>query len=300
MSTTTTFTTHADVPFPPNPNPSKPKLKAPPGSWDTHFHVFGPPDRFPYAESRRYTPPAAPIEHWMKISRAIGIDRGFVVTPNIHDLDPTVTLDAIERSEGRIRGMIRADSKLTTDDMRKLHGRGIRGLRFPFAKFVARTFDVDVFRTNIARMEPLKWVAEFQIDDEGLVRYADEIGKVPLPVIIDQFAGLQPKDGLDTPGFRILLDLMGRPNVYLKMICPDRYLADGNSFAEITAMAKAVIAKAPDRVVWGSDWPHAYVFEPNQMPDDGWLLDCLLDFAPDEAVRRKILVDNPTRLLDFD
>src|ERR1700722_5424664 len=134
LSMSTELTTHLDIPFPPDPNPRKPRMTVPPGSWDTHFHIFGPPNLFPDAESRRYSPPTAPIEHGLSGSSAIGIERGFVVTPSVHDLDPAVTLDAIGRSEGRIRGMIRANANLTASDIKRLHEGGIRGLRFPFAK----------------------------------------------------------------------------------------------------------------------------------------------------------------------
>jgi predicted TIM-barrel fold metal-dependent hydrolase len=296
---TTTHTSHKDIPFPPDPNPKKPRVPVPPGSWDSHFHIFGPPDRFPYADSRRYTPPTAPIEHWLSVSAAIGIERGFVVTPSVHDLDPAVTLDAIARSDGRIRGMIRANSNLTGAEVKRLHSAGIRGLRFPFAKAVRRDFDEKKFHANVATIEAASWIVEFQIDGDMIEQHADLIGSVPLPTVIDEFAGIQPKDGLDQPAFRTLLDLIGKPNIYLKLICPDRFLALGQRYEDFVAMARAVIAKAPDRVIWGSDWPHSYVFEANAMPNDGDLIDMLADFAPDDAVRKKILVDNPTRLFDF-
>lgn len=294
----TMLTTPVDIPFPPDPNPKQPKLKAPPGSWDTHFHIFGPPDRFPYAESRRYTPPTAPIEHWLRISKAIGIDRGFLVTPSVHDLDPAVTLDAIARADGRLRGMVRADARMTKDEVRRLHAGGIRGVRFPFAKVVRRTFDEKAFHATIAVLESTSWVVEFQIDGDALQQHAELIGNVPLPTIIDDFAGVEPKDGLDHPSFRILLDLLAKPNVFLKLICPDRHLAEGSTYEQTVAMARAVVAAAPGRVIWGSDWPHAYVFEANAMPNDGDLLDMLLDFVPDEAMRRTVLVETPNRLFD--
>jgi predicted TIM-barrel fold metal-dependent hydrolase len=291
-------TTHVDIPFPPDPNPKKPRMVVPPGSWDSHFHIFGPPNRFPYAEARRYTPPTAPIEHWLSISSAIGVERGFVVTPSVHDLDPAVTIDAIARSDGRLRGMVRADSSMTKDDVRRLHAGGIRGLRFPFAKVVRRAFDEKEFHANIAIIASMPWVVEFQIDGNSLEEHADIIGNVPLPTIIDDFAGIQPKAGLDQPAFRTLLDLLSNPNIYLKLICADRHLAEGSSYESIVTMSRAVIEKAPGRVIWGTDWPHSYVFKANAMPNDGDLIDMLLDFAPDEAVRKQILVDTPKRLFD--
>jgi predicted TIM-barrel fold metal-dependent hydrolase len=292
-------TTPRDIPFPPDPNPHQPRFTVPPGSWDSHFHIFGPPDRFPYAERRLFTPPAAPIEHWLSVSSAIGIERGCVVTPGIHDMDPAVTLDAIARSEGRVCGFIRTDANLTESDVRRLHGGGIRGMRFPFAKATGRTFDENAFHVNIARIEATGWIAEFQIDGNSLEQHAELIGNVPLPTMIDQFAGIAPAGGVDQPAFRTLLDLLSKPNVYLKLMCADRQLCDGERYEDIVAMSRAVIAKAPDRIIWGSDWPHAYVFQANAVPNDGDLISMLLDFAPDEGIRNKILVDNPTRLFDF-
>ena len=294
----TTHTTPLDIPFPPDPNPHKPKMAVPPGSWDSHFHIFGPPHRFPYADTRRYSPPTAPIEHWLSVSKAIGIERGFVVTPSVHDLDPAVTLDAIARADGRIRGMVRADSSMTSGEVKRLHAGGIRGLRFPFAAVVRRAFNEQEFHANIALIQSANWVVEFQIDGDALEVHSELIGNVPLPTVIDEFAGIKPHKGLDQPAFRTLLDLLGRPHVYLKMICPDRFLYEGTKYEDVVAMCRAVIAKAPDRIVWGTDWPHAYVFEPNKMPNDGDLLDMLLDFAPDEAQRKKMLVDNPKGLWD--
>ena len=288
---------NAHVPLPPNPNPSVPKLKAPPESWDMHFHVFGPPQEFPYAEARRYTPPAAPIEHWFEMSKAIGLKNGLLVTPNIHDIDPTVTLMAIEKSDGRLRGVIRADSGLTLERARNLKTAGIRGLRFPFANFVGRSFDVAQLEANVKIIEMMSWFAEFQIDGEGLEKHAELIGRLPVTVMIDVFGGVEPKNGLHQPAFKTLLDLVRRNNVWVKLTCADRFMLEGTSYEDVVAMSRAVIEAAPDRIIWGTDWPHAYVYRARDVPDDGKLLDMLLDFAPDEAIRNNILTRNPRRIL---
>lgn len=294
------MTSNLDVTFPPNPNPRKPRLVAPPASWDTHFHVYGPPNLFPYAETRRYTPPAAPVEHWLKIAAAIGIERGVMVQPSVHGIDPAITLDAVAKSDGRLRGMIRANSNMTSEEMRRLHAGGVRGLRFPFAKKVRGNFDVAEFHRNVARIEPVGWIVDFQIDGNMLEEHADLIGSVPLPTILDGFAGVPPEGGLDQPAFRTLLDLLGRPNMWLKVMGADRHLRAGARYEDIVAMSRALIERAPDRILWGTDWPHSEIFEPNLTPDDGELLDMLLDFAPDADVREKILRHNPQRLFGFD
>ncbi len=288
-----------DVPFPPDPNPRKPRFRVPPGSWDTHFHLYGPPDRFPYAENRVRTPPAAPIEHWWSMSAAIGISRGVTVTPGIHGSNNDATLDAIERSDGRLVGMIRADSALTAQDIARLHKRGIRGMRFAFATHRTNSFDEAQLRLNLAHIEPSSWVVAFLLDGGALERHADTIASVPLPVVIDGFAGILPRLGVDQPILRTLLDLLRRPNVHLKIMCPDRELHAGERYEDVVALVRTIVASAPDRIMWGSDWPHSYLFEAGKIPNDGDLLSMLADFAPDESVRRKILVDNPTRLFDI-
>lgn len=288
------------VPFPPDPNPHPPRLAAPPGSWDCHFHVYGPPDRFPYAETRGFTPPAAPVEHWLRISAAIGIERGVLVTPAVHDRDPACTLDAIARSEGRIRGVVRAHPELAPAEIERLHRAGVRGVRFPFAKELGREFDAGLVRTVVPRIAPFGWVAQFHIDEDALEHHADVLGNLPTPVVLDGFAGVIPGEPLDHPRARALFDLLARPNVYLKLMCADREMHLGRRYADVVALSRAIVQRAPDRLLWGSDWPHAYVFEPGGVPNDGDLLDMLLDFAPDEAVRRQILAATPRRLWDVD
>lgn len=298
----TTYATRRQdsVPFPPDPNPHQPRLVAPPGSWDCHFHIYGPPNRFPYAETRGFTPPAAPIEHWLRISAAIGLERGVVVNPAIHDRDPACVLDAIVRAEGRIKGVVRAHADLSEGEIERLHRGGIRGVRFPFAKELGRQFEPELVRTLVPRMQRFGWIAQFHIDDDALELHADTIGAVSLPVLIDGFAGVVPGNGIEAPRARALFDLLRRPNVHLKLMTADREMRNGQSYQDIVALARAIVAIAPERIIWGTDWPHSYLYEANGVPNDGDLIDMLLDFAPDEAIRKRILADTPKRLWDFD
>jgi predicted TIM-barrel fold metal-dependent hydrolase len=288
-----------DVPFPPDPNPNAPNFIVPSGSWDTHFHLYGPPERFPYAETRLFTPPAAPFEHWQRISAAIGIARGVTVTPGIHGENNDVTLDAIERSEGSVRGVIRANAALTAQDIAALHRRGVRGMRFVFAANLGQKFDMQALQKNLAHIEACGWVMQFLVDGDAIEHHAGVIGNLPLPVLLDSYAGITAGRGIDQPAVRALFDLLARPNIYVKMMGADRDLNAGERYENIVALSRAIIAQAPDRVIWGSDWPHAYLYEANKVPNDGDLLSMLSDFAPDASVRKKILVDNPARLFDF-
>lgn len=286
------------VNFPPDPNPKKPRLVAPPGSWDTHFHVWA-PHLFPFAEKRRYTPPAAPIEHYLKVAKAIGLERGVIVQPSVHANKTDVVVDAIAKSNGRLLGMIIAKPTLSFEEAKTLHAAGVRGVRFNARSGHGNRFDRSLFDHVLGVVRPLGWILDLQIDDGAIVELADMVRGSPLPVIIDTFGHIDARKGREQPALLTLLNLIGATDTYVKIHGANRFLAWGVPYDLIVGLARAFIARAPHRVLWGTDWPHSEVLEPNQMPNDGDLIDMLLDYAPDEGVRKKILVDNPKRLFEF-
>jgi 2-pyrone-4,6-dicarboxylate lactonase len=289
------------VNFPPDPNPKTPKLKAPPGSWDTHFHVWGPPHLFPYAERRNHTPPAAPIEHYLAVARVLGLERGVMVQPNAHGTDTRVTIDAIQKSGGRLRGMIRSNPELTPAEMKRLHAGGVRGLRMALRRHDGNVFREDVFHQMTRLMAPHRWPLDLQIDGDAIIPLTPLIEAAPVPVIIDTFGYVDYRNGgIEQPAFRAMVKLLETGKVWVKLHGANRFLDWGIPFENIVRMARAYISAAPDQIIWGTDWPHSGVYEPGKMPNDGDLLDMLLDYAPDESERRKILVDNPTKLFDYD
>jgi predicted TIM-barrel fold metal-dependent hydrolase len=285
------------VTFPPDPNPRKPKLVAPPGSWDTHFHVYA-PHLFPLSEKRRYTPPAAPVQHYLQLNSALGLERGVIVQPSVHGTDTRVTVDAVAKSNGRLVGMIRSDPKLTADDVTRLHAAGVRGLRFPVSRAHGNALSLDTFHHNVALMKAKGWIVDMQIDSDVIVEQAETIRACSqtLPVIIDTWGRLDPRNGLDHETVRVVRQLIGENNIYLKIHGTNRYLLRGVAYADMIELARLLIGTAPERILWGTDWPHSDIYEPGKMPNDGDLIDMLLDYAPDEAIRKKILADNPARL----
>jgi len=287
------------VPLPPDPNPTKPKFALPPGTCDTHFHVMGPPQAFPFVESRLYTPPAAPIEHWLGMTKAIGIERGVMVVPAVHGFDNAPMHDAIAKAEGRLKGMIRANPALSEADNKKLHAQGVRGIRFNARNELEGRFDKAEMQLVVARLGDLPWAVDFHIDPDLMIEHAELIASVQKPVIIDHFGTCDPAKGVDQPAFRVLLDLVARPNIYVKISSLDRYLYAGKKYEDVCTLSRALTAKAPDRIIWGTDWPHAYVYQHGRMVNDGELASWLLDLVPDAAVRKKVLVDNPARLFGF-
>lgn len=291
--------------MPPDPNTRKPSFSPPAGSCDTHFHIFGPPEEFPFAPTRQYTPPAAPLEHYFNMTAVIGIDRGVVVQPSVHGLDNSVTLDAIKNSGGRFRGVARVDDKTSESAIKKLHEGGIRGVRFNLLDRPRGNVALDVFDRAVERIAEFGWSVDLHIDPKNLLEQEKRVRALPTPVVIDHLARVDPADGLGQPAFQLLLDLLKNDRCWVKISGADKLCKNGVHFyqglpyIDVVPFARAAIAAAPDRVIWGTDWPHSNNFAPGKTPNDGDLTDLLLEFAPDEKIRKKILVDNPAALYGF-
>ena len=277
--------------------PTQPKWVLPAGAWDTHFHVLGPQARYPYAETRKYTPPDAPLDACLRMHAALGIARGLVVHANTHGFDNAVDLDAVARSGGRYFAVVRLDASATRAACERLHEEGARGVRFAFNPQHGGTLDLAVFDHVLACIRGLGWFVELHFDGEALASLKDWLGSIQMNVVIDHFGRVDVAQGEGQAAFGVLLELARRDNVWVKISGADRITRRGPPYVDVVPFAWQLIKAAPERILWGSDWPHTGVFEPAQMPDDGRLVDALLDFVPDEILRRKILVDNPCRLL---
>ena len=291
--------------YPPDPNTRKPKFTPPANSCDSHFHVFGPPEQFPFVSTHEYTPPAAPLEHYLKMIAVIGIERAVVVQPSVHGLDNSATLDAIGNSNGKFRGVGRIDDKTPKLELQRLHEGGIRGVRFNLLDRPRGNVSLDALDRCVENIAELDWSVDLHIDMKNLIAQEKRIRNSPVPVVIDHIARVKPAEGLNQPGFQLLLDLASLKHVWVKVsgadkICDTRvHSYFGLPFVEVIPYARAVIAAAPDRVLWGTDWPHSNNFAPGHTPNQGDLVDLLAEFAPDEHVRKKILVDNPAALYGF-
>ena len=292
--------------YPPDPNTRKPKFMPPPKSCDSHFHVFGPPEVFPFLSTHEYTPPAAPLEHYAKMIAVIGIERAVVVQPSVHGLDNSATLDAIKNSNGRFRGVGRIDDKTPKAELRRLHESGIRGVRFNLLDRPRGNVKLDVLDRCVENIADLGWSIDLHIDTKSLLVQEKRIRSMPVPVVVDHIARVKPAEGLNQPAFQLLLDLLKLKHVWVKVSGADKICNTivhdyfGLPFVEVVPYARAVISTAPDRVIWGTDWPHSNNFAPGHTPNDGDLVDLLAEFAPDEQMRMRILVDNPAALYGFE
>jgi len=278
---------------PPDPNPVKPKYTPPPRACDGHCHIFGPASRFPYAPDRRYTPQDAGRETLAALHRHLGLERAILVQASCHGTDNNAMLDALAWSKGRWRGVAMVKKDVTDLELTTLHVAGVRGVRFNFVAHLGGAPDLKNVQAVIARVTPLGWHIQLHLDAEDIETYRDFLKSLRVPFIIDHMGRVDAKHGLDQKPFRHLLELMKNELAWIKVSGPERVSSAGKPFHDAMPFARALIAAAPDRVLWGTDFPHPNV---KWMPNDGELVDLFAATVQDDSTRKKILVDNPARL----
>jgi predicted TIM-barrel fold metal-dependent hydrolase len=278
----------------PDPDTRTPRLKLPPGACDAHCHVFGPDAVFPYAPDRSYTPPDSPYEGLVKLHGILGIERAVIVHASCHGSDMRVTLDGIARSKGSMRGVAVVDPGVSDAELARLDAGGIRGVRFNFVRHLGGMPDMAFFQRVLAQVEPLGWHVVLHLDAEDIVPLAPVIDAIRIPFVIDHMGRVKAKNGLAQPAFRQLLELMRNPLAWVKICGAERVSSAGAPFHDAVPFAQALLATAPDRCLWGTDWPHPNIA--GDMPNDGDLVDLLAAMTSDEALIRQVVVENPARL----
>jgi 2-pyrone-4,6-dicarboxylate lactonase len=277
---------------PPDPNTRTPRFKPPPGACDAHCHVFGPAAQFPYAPDSSYLPPDSPFEGLQALHRKLGFEKAVIVHASCHGSDMRVTLDAIKRSGGKYRGTAIIDETYGEKEFQAMHDGGIRAVRFNFVKHLGGRPDMAFFNRTIDRIRPMGWHLILHLDAEDLLTLQD----LPIPFVIDHMGRVNAADGLTQKPFQTLLSFMKNENVWVKVCGSERVSSKGPPFTDAIPFARALIEAAPDRVLWGTDWPHPNV---KHMPNDGDLVDLIPLMAPDAATQQKLLVENPARLYGF-
>ncbi len=282
---------------PPDPAPKRPKFALPVSSCDAHCHVFGPAAVFPYAPDRAYTPPDAPKETLMALHRLLGIARAVIVQASCHGADNRATLDAIVASDGRYKGIAIVDENADDKEFRKLAEGGICGVRFNFAQHLGGRPDMKFFQRTVSRIKELGWHLVLHLDAADIVELSPMIKALPLPFILDHMGRVKAGAGLSQPPFKALLELQKLETCWVKVCGSERVSTAGPPFTDAVPFAQAIVKAAPDRVLWGTDWPHPNIAK--HMPNDGDLVDLVPQIAPDPIHRRKLLVENPARLYNF-
>lgn len=277
----------------PDPDPITPALRLPAGACDAHCHVFGPGSVFPYHPDRAYTPPDAPKERLKALHDHLGIERAVIVHASCHGVYMDATLDAIAWAGGAYRGTSIVEPDITDADLARYHDGGIRAVRFNFVKHLESVPEPAVVERMAQRIAPMGWHLVVHLDAEDIVELSPLLLSLPVPFVIDHMGRVKAGDGLDQGPFRQLLSLMQHENAWVKVCGGERVSTGGPPFTDAVPFAQALIAAAPDRVLWGTDFPHPNV---RHMPNDGWLVDLFGLYAPDSATQQQVLVDNPTRL----
>ena len=281
----------------PDPDTRTPKFKLPPLSCDAHCHIFGPGAKYPYATDRPYTPPDAPLEAFMALHARLGVGRAVIVNASVHGTDNRVALDAIAVSGGRYRAVANIDDSISQRELRQLHEGGVRGCRFNFVRHLGGVPDKRVFERVIAMIAPLAWHVDLHFDAIDLPEYADMLAKLPVRYTIDHMGRVKASDGVEQLPFKTLIELMQRDEKCWVKVCGcERVSSSGPPFHDAVPFARKIVETAPDRVVWGTDWPHPNV---KVMPNDGDLVDLVPLIAADARTQELLLVGNPAQLYEF-
>jgi 2-pyrone-4,6-dicarboxylate lactonase len=272
----------------------KPRFKLPPGSTDAHCHVFGPGDKFPYAPNRRYTPEDAPKEMLRALHDHLGIERAVIVQASCHGKDNAAMLDCIASDPKRYRGVAIVDDTFTDADFDALDRGGVRGVRFNFVKHLGGAPDMAVFNRVMDRIKGRGWHVVLHVDAPDIIPLSDMIRKLPLPFVIDHMGRVPAAAGVDQPPLKALIDIAKQDNAWIKVCGSERI--DMPPYAKAVPIAHALVEAAPDRVLWGTDFPH-----PNSTheADEADLVDLVPQFARESQRQKALLVDNPARLYGF-
>jgi 2-pyrone-4,6-dicarboxylate lactonase len=285
-------------------NPKRPDPLPPSGAWDTHAHVFGPAEKFPFAPGRGYTPPEAPAEKYLALLDRLGFAHGVVVQGNAHGYDNRVVLDALARFGGRLRGVAITDDRVAPATLRDWHRLGMRGLRFHFFSAAGkpgyvRGVGFDAFEVFRPVMRELGWVMQVWCDWRALADIAGRLADIAaeMPVVIDHMLSIPAGRGVDDPAFQTLLRLVGDGRLHAKLSAPYRLSETFADYPDARGFHDALLRANPEHLLWGTDWPHPQIAA-ELMPDDGHLVDLFTAWTPDPRHRELILVRTPGRLFN--
>jgi 2-pyrone-4,6-dicarboxylate lactonase len=279
----------------PDPDTRAPRFRLPPGACDCHAHIFGPQTRYAYDPKRRYTPPDATPADYTRMLRRLGVERGVLVQPSVYMTDNTALLDALAETRFPLRGVAVVDETVTDAELARMDALGVRGLRLNLR--FENGAPGDIAPRLAARVAPLRWHLQFRINAEDFPSIEPMLDAMPVDVVIDHIGQVPVQDGLDGAAFQTILRLVRKGRCWVKLSAPMRMSRQDYPHADVTPFVHALIGARPDRMVWATDWPHTTIT--GRMPNDGDLCDLLLDWIPDEATRRAVLVDNPARLYGF-
>jgi 2-pyrone-4,6-dicarboxylate lactonase len=283
--------------------PSKPRFKLPAGAVDAHCHVFGPGNVFPYAPERKYTPCDASKEQLFALRDHLGFDKNVIVQATCHGSDNRALVDALKASNGKAKGVATVNRNVTDAELQEMHAAGVRGTRFNFVKRLADFTPREVLLEIANRIAPLGWHVVIYFEAVDLPELYDFFTALPTTVVVDHMGRPDVTKPVDGPEFELFVKMMREhSNIWSKVSCPERLSVSGpkalngeqHAYADVVPFAKRLVETFPDRVLWGTDWPHPNLKD--HMPDDGLLVDFIPQIATTPELQQKLLVDNPNRL----
>lgn len=283
-------------------NPSKPAFRLPPGTVDTHCHVFGPQAEFPFAPERKYTPCDGGKDQLFALRDHLGVTRNVIVQATCHGADNSAMLDAVRAAGGRARGVATVRPDVGEGELAQLDAAGVRGVRFNFVRRLVDASPKENLSTIAKKVAPLGWHIVLYFEGADLPELEGFFGSLPAPLVVDHMGRPDVTQPVDGPEFSRFLRFVERNDVSVKVSCPERLSVTGpaaldgerHAYTDVVPFARRVVSEFPDRVLWGSDWPHPNLTD--HMPDDGLLVDYVPQVAVTAEQQRKLLVDNPMRL----
>jgi 2-pyrone-4,6-dicarboxylate lactonase len=286
--------------LPPVRNPRKPDVRLPKGSIDTHVHVFE--QRYPLAPGRGYNPPPSTLADLEHLHATLGIDRVVFTQPSIYGIDNSAILDGMAalnaKTPNRARSVVAISLDIKDAELAALDAAGVRGVRLNTDNKGGMPIAMDEIPDLAARIAPFGWHIEFLFPGKDIIELMPVFTALKVPISIGHFAYQPATAGVEAPGFHALLELMRRGNTWLKISGANRVSAtDLPPYDDVKPMAHALIEAVPERLMWGTDWPHPNKYVVN--PNDGDLVDAFGDWVSDEAMRRKIMVDTPAAFYRF-
>ena len=281
------------LPF--HPSPKQPEYHPPQGAVDAHCHVFGPGAEFPYAPERKYTPCDAPKEKLFELRDDLGFARNVIVQASCHGKDNAALVDALEASGGLARGVAIVGADVQDAELQALHAAGVRGVRFNFVKRLVDATPKEIFLEIADRIAKLGWHIVVYFEGPDLEEVAPLVRRLPGIVVVDHMGRPDVAEGIEGAGFRAFMEFLAEDTRYwVKVSCPERLTVAGPPYDDVVPFARALVERFPDRVLWGTDWPHPNM--KSHVPDDGALVDVIPRIAVSEDLRQRLLVDNPMRL----
>lgn len=282
------------LPF--NPSPSKPGFEPPPGAIDAHCHVFGPASRFPFAPTRKYTPCDAPKERLFALRDFLGFERNVIVQATCHGTDNAALIDALKAAGGRARGVAAVRPDIGADELAKMNEVGVRAVRFNFVKRLVDATPRELFLAIAEKITRLGWHIVVYFEAPDLEELTPFLRQLPTVIVVDHMGRPDVTKGVEHPEFQRFLALMEEnENIWVKVSCPERLTVAGPpGYDDVIPFARTLVERFPDRVLWGTDWPHPNM--KSHMPDDGALVDIIPRIALDAGQQAALLVDNPSQL----